>query len=64
MNDKMDAFAFAWGALGASSGRLRVDKPNMEQRERPKRATPLLEDQGTVYDISSLPPSEQTGSTS
>lgn len=56
MNDQLDAFNMAWFALSrARSGRMRVNHPNMEQRVRPKRATPLLEAEGTVYDISSLP---------
>lgn len=56
MSDGMDAFNFAWSALGARSGRMHINKPNMEQRERPRRATPLLENAGTVYDVSTLPP--------
>lgn len=57
MSDQLDAFNVAWfAATGSRSGRMHANKPNMEQRERPKRATPLLEDEGTVYDISSLPP--------
>jgi hypothetical protein len=57
VSDQLDAFNMAWfAAMGSRTDRLRVSgMGNVEERERPKRATPLLGDGGTVYDVSSMP---------
>lgn len=63
-DEKRERFRRIYGAAGAepytgvTSGRFRASRPNMEQRARPINGVPILSSQGTVYDISSLPPVE------